>query len=336
MTSDIPRCQNNKCLEKIDSVLIRYYDFICLQEASNYQALTSLQSRASIIHQVDRNVLITCYDDTKYFLDNNIKGFMKDNNRLFMISFFNSRLAIINVHAGHDNDIANLQAYILQYIDEESLSKLQTYDIILMGDFNDTAYKIDLFGRKLKGAKTKPTCCYAYSGNKFYSRYIPDHILSNMRILETVVHDIVDASDHKPVSAEIELTWLHGYDYDGVIQSSVGKPDSKGERNQIYPLIPSIKFLKQISRQIREGERVVVITARDDSTENEIRDMVSDLPIYFTDGDHKTDYLFRLGVNSYYDDSPLRIDHIIENRDRLPLLEDLFMVYPETGKVIRV
>lgn len=332
MNDRIPRCQNQKCLKKINS-LLPGFDIVCLQECSNWASL-DLQEYAIQVYQRHKNVILTAYDPRKYHLDYSIAGKMVDDERLFMISFFNSSFAIINVHAGHHRDIHFLEDYVRAVLDKESLARLKHHDLILMGDLNDHATTITLFGRQLIGAETKPTCCYSHDGNKFIGKYTPDHILSTLPVLSTEVHDISEASDHRPITARVKTTPVNAYDFDGVIQQSVTLPDAHGERHPVYPLVESSMIKALIKKQLARGERVIIISAR--AQDEEIKQMVPNIPIICTNGRHKSKILFAFGVNRFYEDSPLRIADVVRNASRLPLLKQLYLVDPDRQKIVRI
>lgn len=335
MRDQTPRCSNQSCVKKINSVL-QGFDLICLQEVSGWQQLTNLNSYGVQVYKPAMNVLVTAYDKQKYHLDYSIAGTMKDNDRIFMISFFNHSFAVINVHAGHNYDIYRLEAYISRVADRRTIELLQMYDIILLGDFNDPVTNLTLFGRQITGPPTKPTCCYSHNGNTFIGKYLFDHILSTVPV-RTAVLDMPNASDHKPVIGVLRRSIVNGYDFDGVIQSSVTPPDARGERHPQRPLRASRHFMHQISDQLARNEKVIVITARNRRAETEIRNIVGPhLPIFFTNGSNKVPALFAFGVNRYYEDSPLRIKEILSDRHRLPLLKELFYVDPDRQSMTRV
>lgn len=332
MNDQIPRCRNQKCLKRINS-LLSGFDIVCLQECSNWKSL-DLQEYAVQVYSRHKNVILTAYDASKYHLDYSLAGKMVDDERLFMISFFNSNFAIINVHAGHHRDIHYLEDYIRTILDKESLTRLKHHDLILMGDLNDHTTTITLFGRELNGVQTKPTCCYSHDGNKFIGKYTPDHILATLPVLATKVHDITGASDHRPITARVKTTIVNAYDFDGVVQQSVTLPDARGERHPIYPLVESRMIKSLIRKQLTRGERVLIISAR--SSAKEIKQMVPNIPIICTNGKHKSKVLFAFGVNRFYEDSPLRIDDVVKNSSRLPLLSKLYLVDPDKQQITHI
>lgn len=335
MRDKTPRCVNGSCVRKINEI-IPGFDLVCLQEASGWKKLTNLRSYGIQVYKPASNVLVTAYDTSKYYLDYSIAGTMKDADRIFMISFFNHSFAVINVHAGHNYDVFKLETYISRVADPETIARLQIYDIILLGDFNDPVTKLKLFGRHITGPKTKPTCCYSHNGNTFIGKYLFDHILSTVPV-KTAVLDMPDASDHKPVIGVLYRTIINGYDFDGVIQSSVTQPDANGERHPKRPLKISPMIRQLILEQLSQGQRIVVITARSKMHEPEIRQLIGQhFPIFFTNGSNKASALFAFGVNRYYEDSPLRIKEILTSKHRLPLLKQLFYVDPDNQRMTQV
>lgn len=327
-------------VENMDNFIAKTkpYDIICFQEAVNCDAFNSISSYTMLTHSIDNNVIVTLYDQNKYTLNKVIRGTMEDNNRLFMICFFNRRLAVINIHAGHKKDYAKLEEYISKVIGPRDRRRLKYYDIILLGDFNENVTSMTLFDRELSGTKTEPTCCYTYKGS-FFSRYIFDHILSTVPVKDTLLHDVPRASDHKPVTATIDLPYVNGYDFDGVIHRSVGQPNRRGERIPQGEPIESSMIKSIYKEQLARGERVCIITARppDEKNERTIRRFVPDyVPIIYTDGRSKSVALFQMGVNRYYEDSPLRIDETITSFPWLPLLKELYYVNPDDQTLVMI
>ena len=154
---------------------------------------------------------------------------MKNRGRPFMILFLtgtgsepNEKICIINVHPDHDGDIYNFDTYLkkklLKYENyEDYLQKLQSYNIIMMGDFNDNiamkktfaVFKDDFFknpsGRKLYGINKDKTCCSGSLVGKYVMSKAYDHILSTSKKIETNVHNVKKASDHMPIIAMIQF-----------------------------------------------------------------------------------------------------------------------------------
>lgn len=140
----------------------------------------------------------------------------------------------------------------------------------------------------------------------------------------------------------------YGYDFDGVLHTSVTEPDSLGQRHPESgegPFTPFEKIIKKIKNNIINGDNVYIITARssfeklvvkkflDENGLSELKDRV-----YFTDNQDKTTILNNLQINEFYDDSCLRINELDSKMKNklLPNLEKLYFVEPEKLSWIEV
>lgn len=219
------------CLKNVSRFIERNgpYDFVGLQEASNWQLIQkitpTLRRMVAIINVIDLNILVTFYDPS-YRLDathNQIMGYMADANRPFTILFFESNLCIINLHAGHNNDIFRFDQHLKNILinKEETvhpyLSKLKTYDIVMMGDFNGNidenfAILTDPYfqipgGRKMHGINHISTCCNYWLIPFYSSSRAFDQVISTISKIQNRVYPVHNASDHAPIIAW--LTWPH-------------------------------------------------------------------------------------------------------------------------------
>lgn len=342
------------------------YDFVCLQEATQWRKIrnaSSVLSEMNYVHLHSGLEHLVIFYHSKYQLDNQypiIKGHMVDNNRPFLVIFVEERLCIINVHAGHNGDWKLFDYYLKRTImnmDETAkqiiLNKLQTYDIIIAGDFNDELDKhlvilSDPFfhrSRKIYGVNQIPTCCditlHAMVRTPF------DHILSTIPLVTNTVFNLQFASDHLPIMADI--TKNVGYDFDGVLHTDVGEHDVDLQRNPINLTGPYMSFdliINQIYHELKLGYHIYIITARSNQRLNylvinshlaktKLIGYIDKIMIICT-GDtlsgSKVDVIRKYQINSYYDDSCIRMMEIYAemNKGMLPLLMDLYFVQPES------
>src|SRR5271154_750528 len=203
------------------------YDFVGLQEATNWDIIQNnslqLKNMKHVFYNPGGEDMITFYD-AKYQLDDTsdqITGNMADTGRPFIVLFFKGNLCVINLHAGHAGDIYKFDDYLEKTLRRATYSpsmsdyllKLQTYDIIMMGDCNDPLSISNTFdilnnpffkisgGRKLYGINKTPTWgrIIIKSTDKMSVAY--DHILSTNQNISTQVLPILHASDHFPIMA---------------------------------------------------------------------------------------------------------------------------------------
>lgn len=342
----------NTCIKKISQFIQTNapYDFVCLQEASNWKHLQKVTPALANMNKyncrLDVEELITFYDKA-HTLDKTygkLCGKMCDNNRPLLILFFNNNLCIINIHAGHNRDAHNFELHLenlLQQAHVEYTAKIMTYDIIVAGDFNDElkGLTFTILGRQLSGQNIIPTCCGIMRDKNTVAF---DHILSSHANNSAIVHKVQFASDHMPIIAYISKNI--GYDFDGVLHSDVAAADQNGERhpNTAWPYKPFDKIISKIDSDIRRGNNVYIITARPYSKQNYFNIMAhlestalklhsKNIPIYFTAGHNKSAMLSKLKIDTFYDDSPLRIHEIqaaIADK-KLKYLQHLYIVKPE-------
>ena len=382
---DLPQCKiinNNNmiythCAQNIANFIDSHdlFDFVCLQEAANWQTLALLSKNLAqltpIMHKPGLERIVTFYDETKYTLDpdcHTIEHWMVDVNRPLLINFFNGHLCLINLHAGHHGDIYHLDKYIMRALGNikntsnikntinnsngdinKYLHKLNTYDIIIAGDFNSELSNKDNFAfffnnffhspRHFYGLNKIPTCCSNKLTANFVTR-ISDHILTTFGKIYNEVFMVKNASDHMPVIScinqyvgqdinqyvgqNIKKQLRIGYDFDGVLHTYVGLPDKSGQRhcltdNDISPKYQFHPIINQIKYQIDNGYEISIITARNrDSFEiinnflinSILSNDVSKIKIYFTADMDKTNILSKLKINDFYDDSCLRINEV--------------------------
>ena len=223
------------------------YDFIGLQESTNFnliQATANLQNYRFISH-IEQNEEIVTFYDPKYSLDDtysiiggNIGRIgrgppddrlplgIKEEGRPILILFFKNNLCVISMHASHRNDInnflqrldeiLNLRAYSADK--EVYLTKLRTYNLIIMGDLNNELIPNEFltntinqifFNRQINGHNiTEKTCCDTTFRDpiKVYRNRF-DHILTTYPTINSQVYRLgILHSDHLPVIAIINTT----------------------------------------------------------------------------------------------------------------------------------
>ena len=209
------------------------YHFIGLQEASGYDYIIKhspkLQTMNFKHYKPGSEDMILFYNKTKYILDENymVKSWMHDTGRPFMILFFNDNICVINIHAGHRDDITQFDNHLQNTFkglkhnsvvigkEAEILEKIRTYNIICMGDFNKSITSgFRILNRQLFGPTVSLTCCdsinlftksYNINSGKYVGSY--DQILTSWNdAKQTMVHyPPAPASDHLPVSRTVNL-----------------------------------------------------------------------------------------------------------------------------------
>ncbi|AYV85519.1 MAG: hypothetical protein Satyrvirus21_3 [Satyrvirus sp.] len=347
------------------------YDFVGLQESVRWKNLVGLTPALNSMNvesykPVDNEVVI--FYDKKYILDkinNKIKGWMENEHRPFIILFFEQKICLINIHAGHHGDIYKFDGH-LEYIlnlplykndINKYLEKLQTYDIILMGDLNDNLKKSETFnilkkkfygidgGRELYGVNKKLTCCDpSMNSSKLTVSF--DHILSSWPTIRSQVVRVKKASDHNPIISTITTKKNIGYDFDGVLHVDVSDPDSEGQRHatsEYGPYRPFSEIINKIENDFGEGYNIYIITARENDKNNreavktfinstKLKKIFDHIKIYYTSNNDKTEIIHQLKINTFYDDSCLRIKELYNSMEnnKLPDMEELFFVKPET------
>ena len=225
-----------------------------------YLKTLNLSSMNYVFNQsIELTSIITFYDN-KYVLDNGINtinSYMFDSDSPITILFFRGNLCVINVLLGKNNNLNNFDTHLKEILEnnkpisptfktytnkgslkttfifnnnkdiitdtekESIISKLKTYDIIMMGDFGDeigpsNVFLIDPFynipsGRTFNGRNTIKTCCdpdiqFRLFKNGFFLKdmeYAHDNILSTMTNVKTTVLKVLEASNHFPITAEI-------------------------------------------------------------------------------------------------------------------------------------
>lgn len=209
-------CVNNisKVIEENDS------DFICLQEATNYEKLIEESLRLAKmkyeLHNSGLDNIITFWKP-KYKLLYSIKGEF-EKGRPWMATIFNNGICLINVHFGHYDDKEEFEIMELMFetvrkcinIEENNKNKkIKNVDrYIISGDFNNDIKK---FGNKDLTFKLNGINFY-YNPRKLMTCRIGrmchyDHVIDSKKKPIDIIIPEVDymASDHKPILAKLQL-----------------------------------------------------------------------------------------------------------------------------------
>lgn len=300
---------------------------------------------------------------------NYLLGSITDNKgggRPIQIIFFRQKICVINIHADHDWQIGRFNFFVKNIIEKypkshqnEILAKLSKYDIILGGDFNhklndlSTDKKIRIFNTSfykshvdLYGITFTNTCCT--TNTNFYPHdKVTDHILSTLSGNKTDViipYNNNYASDHLPIIRKLKLPPSRniGFDFDGVLHVDVGYPDRHLQRNPHNlegPYTPFESIINLIRSEYRSGNKIYIITARPNSIKSlnaityhlkkyDLIDKISG--IEFSNNKSKAKLLEEKMIDTFYDDSCLRIRELFDNKE-CPTLKYLYLVYPEFG-----
>lgn len=257
-------CLNNVIDFLESQTRITKYDIIGLQEASKWWEIyksDKLKRFSCVSSRISNEDMVTFYNKDRLTLDNTdsvVVTYGKDFGRPIMMLFFNNNLCVINIHAGHDKDIFKLSKHIENTLNKEKynvknnktlkfsykinngndinptlnykniLTKLKSYNIILLGDLNAD---VNEYARKnmsfvighpinrslFTDNKTEyvKTCCDSMLGAKPKSRTrYYDHILAtttNITIVppNKLTEVLVHASDHLPIAAIIQFQGKH-------------------------------------------------------------------------------------------------------------------------------
>lgn len=245
--------ENTVCLENVSKFVDDHqpYDFVGFQEATNWDIIKKLSTTLDNMGFVQHGRLekmVTYFDKNKFTLENiTIEGGNRVENgqirgRLFQILFFEQRICVINVHAGHVGDIYKFDEHLKDvlnldiYKEKEAIymEKFKTYNIIMFGDFNNdladgNKYKdpeekgFHVFkgffedvpeGRELFGISKQNTCCdIRVTGDPHGFKFIADHILSSTPNVTTTIFHVPKMSDHTPIIATIQFLVGGKYDF---------------------------------------------------------------------------------------------------------------------------
>jgi endonuclease/exonuclease/phosphatase (EEP) superfamily protein YafD len=369
-SSKLPQCENNVCAENIKNFIIEQlqqspYDFIALQESSNHEIIINAineqypDTYTYEHYKSGKEDMVTIWNKHKFHLDDDkiLTWFGDSRGRPIQVLFFKQKICFINLHAGHwnnrhkpDDRINTLNQSIKA--NKAIKDKLETYKIIMAGDFNDTlAHNSLIFlGRQFydKTPEKSFTCGDPRLTGVGHTRAF-DHILytGDDNGLRKILHPGTNASDHLPVVANLKGGSYEklniAYDFDGVFHKSVGEPDSVGQRHalslDVNTYVPFMKIIEQIKQQQREGHKIFIITAHCESflVKKYLQKFkLQNIKIFVTCNGDKSKILKKYHIHHFYDDSILRINEILKQKANLPDLKELFMVIPEEDRWIKV
>jgi endonuclease/exonuclease/phosphatase family metal-dependent hydrolase len=201
-----------KCVKNVAKVIDENapYDFVLLQEASNYKKIIAeskyLQSMKFVVHKSGPENMITFWDDTKYELDSKLVGeFSK--GRPWQALSFNGNLTIVNIHGEHQR-VEILVKKLNKLMDILSANN-PSDRFIIGGDFNnDVELTMDLAGITFYSSlKSIATCC-APLNIKLNFDHVLDSIAPPKKIFSPIVNKLT--SDHLPIIAILELEQTGG------------------------------------------------------------------------------------------------------------------------------
>jgi endonuclease/exonuclease/phosphatase family metal-dependent hydrolase len=334
-------------------------DIICLQEASNHKEILNklhITHYKPIIHTTGKETLLTLYKkDLEERLNDKIKVINIEfifGRPITVLEFIKNNLYIINIHAPHFRQLEILN---------NRLSKLnitKSSEFIIIGDFNMNLNKnTKILNSQIYNYHNYNT--YLSTNNKILSY---DNIITNIKpkqnnhkIKIAEYSKYKPASDHIPVYGIINITNKIGYDFDGVIHRHVGMPQYNNGLSSRHPLIYDInnytedilfdKIIDNIKSKFNDKniDNIYIITKRSDKCKNKIYNYLSKYAgirlnknnIICTEGKSKVDYLEKLKINEFYDDSDDNIYEIINNKHKL-YVRKLYLTIPEKHKIKRI
>jgi hypothetical protein len=333
--------QDDACFQRAKDMIQhnKPYDFVFLQEAYRMQKINIDESLNKFISKSNNEVIITYYPK-KYIIEESLTGSLT-TGRPYHILFLNCGLCVINIHSGHNNEFDNFNNDVYQITKNPNLlNRLLINEIILAGDFNMELPKtIRLFNNRILGKIINvQTCCFPelkYSYDTIFTTFY--HFTANIINIKI--------SDHTPVLCVISTPKIIGYDFDGVLHKSVSDPDEKGERHGTdLKLIPFNEILDKINNDIKMNHKLYIITARnrDNDSLNTITKFLSrmnirNMSVLFSNGEDKSDLMEKFCIEEFYEDSPLRINQIIDSINNKKLfIKRLFMVIPEKNNWVDI
>ena len=208
-----------KCIENVAKIidLNGPYDFVCLQEASNYDKIISeskcLGQMDWRIHQSGPEVMVTFWDRSKYRLDeSNILASEFNPGRPFQALTFNRTISVINIHVGHHakhiliKKLNNLMENLATH------TSGPTHRFIMAGDFNNEMDPVTKINNILFYGTDKEilTCC-GPTNYKYHFDHVLDSVGPPQKILLPKVNKL--SSDHLPVLAILEPNHVTDFFY---------------------------------------------------------------------------------------------------------------------------
>jgi hypothetical protein len=198
---------NNLCKSNILSNISLYLekfspDFVCFQEASNYQDLLNLfdiNLYKNFINKSGKEFMATLWNYKKFSLVKSFYGEFEKGRpfAILILKYLTNKknIALINIHASHEIDT---QKYIFDVINNFINNNISYYlkksisNVFMVGDFNrnilNDNFDYHIIFSKIfslhKFSNNKPTCCsiLGYGFNRDY-----DHVLiSNGSIIKKI------------------------------------------------------------------------------------------------------------------------------------------------------
>ena len=142
-----------------------------------------------------------------------------------------------------------------------------------------------------------------------------------------------------------------GFDFDGVIHTSVGQANAQGTRNPFDPMIPFSYIIAKIIKLHNQGHEIFIITARSRRRPiiqflriNHIdENIIPDNNIFAIGNISKVDRAMHLNLDTFYDDSPKNINDFTQRRAEIQLIKRNFRLYQtfpnpgfDTGTIKRI
>lgn len=201
-----------KCVKNVAKLIDENspYDFVLLQEASNYKKIISeskyLQSMEFEIHKSGPENMVTFWDGAKYKLDSKLVGeFAK--GRPWQALEFNGDLTVVNIHTPHQRVpiLINKLNKLMINISENNPSNR----FIIGGDFNnDIGLTIDLARITFHNSSESVATCCAPSNIKLNFDHVLDSMAPPNKIFSPMVNKL--ASDHLPIIVLLKSTQTGG------------------------------------------------------------------------------------------------------------------------------
>jgi len=200
-----------KCIQNVSKVIDenKPYDFVLLQEASNYKKIIAeseyLKQMSFRVHNSGPEEMIMFWDHNKYHLDSELvlEGeFVK--GRPYQVLTFNTNLTVINIHAEHQRVpilIKKLNRLMNKLVE---LFPNPSHRFIIGGDFNNNIGNILRLGSITfhNNPEYILTCC-GPSNFKFSFDHVIDSVAPPIKIFSPIVDKL--ASDHLPIIAILDL-----------------------------------------------------------------------------------------------------------------------------------
>jgi hypothetical protein len=152
----------------------------------------------------------------------------------------------------------------------------------------------------------------------------------------------------QPVPQQLRI----GFDFDGVIHTSVGNANAQGTRNPFDPMIPFSYIIAKIIKLHNQGHKIFIITARSRRRPiiqflrmNHIDENIIPDNNIFAIGNiiSKVDRAMQENLDIFYDDSPRNINDFIQRRPEIQRIKPNFRLYQtfpnpgfDTGTIRRI